>query len=233
LRRAASGLRLWQCKCRAIIGAYYCNGYSPLQILEVVKDISVIKAFRLTRSPGLLKLDQAENIFREHLKATKFEQLKIPLYISAVNVKDAKLVYFSAGELIKPLLGSISLPPLFRPVSYQGLLLADGGLINNLPVEPVKDFQAIIGVNVNIVKPPPENFIQYAEWVGTVLVVNNIRESIPMCDIFIEPPAMRDFRITQIGKADELFEAGYDYARTRLRMVQDKVQALLEIKSSN
>lgn len=207
----------------AIVGAFYCNGYSPAEILKIVKETPIIRTFRPTRSPGLLKLDKAESVFRKYLKKDAFENLEIPLFFSASNVESAQVEYFSQGELIPPLLGSISFPPFFRPVKYNGLLLADGGLINNLPVDPVKDYPVILGVNVNIVKSTPMNLTQYAEWVATVVVTNNIQGSKELCHLFFEPPAMRDYRIIDVGKADEIFQVGYRYGKDHVHEVAQKL----------
>ncbi len=209
----------------AIVGAFYCNGYSPAEILKIIKETPVIRTLRPTRSPGLLKLDKAESLFRKYLHHDTFEKLDIPLFFSASNVETAQEEYFSQGELIPPLLGSISFPPFFRPIRIHDKLLADGGLINNLPADPVKDYQVVLGVNVNIVKPTPGNLAQYAEWVATVVVTNNIQQSKKLCHLFFEPPGMRDFRIIDIGKADEIFQVGYRYGKDHVHEVAKKLNA--------
>lgn len=209
----------------AIVGAFYCSGYPPKKILEIAKKTPFVRTFRPTRSPGLLKLSKAEELFHEYLKTEHFENLDIPLIISATDVDLAQTVYFSTGKIIPPLLGSSSFPPFFRPVNYNGMTLSDGGLINNLPVEPVKDYQLVLGVNVNIVRSSPDTFAQYSEWVATVVVTNNIQESKKLCHVFFEPPGMKEFRIIDIGKADEMFEIGYLYARERMPQVLELLQA--------
>lgn len=209
----------------AIVGAFYCNGYSPAEILKIVKETPVVRTFRFTRSPGLLKLDKAESLFRKYLNHDTFEKLDIPLFFSASNVETAQVEYFSQGELIPPLLGSISFPPFFRPIKVHDKILADGGLINNLPVEPVKDYQVVLGVNVNIVKSTPGSLAQYAEWVATVVVTNNIQASKKLCHLLFEPPGMRDFRIIDIGKADEIFQVGYRYGKDHVHEVAEKLNA--------
>lgn len=209
----------------AIVGAFYCNGYSPAEILKIVKGTSIVRTFRPTLSPGLLKLDKAESVFRKYLQKDTFEKLDMPLFFSACNVDTALVEYYSHGELIPPLLGSISFPPFFRPTRYNGKLLSDGGLINNLPADPVKDYQVVLGVNVNVVKSTPGSFAQYAEWVATVVVTNNIQESKGLCHLFFEPPAMADFRIIDVGKADEIFQVGYRYAKDHMHEVEQKLNA--------
>jgi NTE family protein len=207
----------------AIVGAFYCHGYAPKEILEMIKGTSIIRALRPTRSTGLLKLDKAEEIFRKYLTETTFEKLQIPLYISACDVEDPQILVFSGGDLIQPLLASCALPPVFKPVEISGRLLADAGLLNNLPVKPVQDFAKILGVNVNLINPEAgrsDSFAQYTEWVIDVIINQNIQDSIRQCHVFWEPPQMRGLHLTDINKAEELFQIGYDYARENLHQVK-------------
>jgi len=58
---------------------------------------------------------------------------------------------FHEGELVKPLLASAALTPFFSPVEINGVLYADGGIMNNFPKEYVeKQCDYIIGSNVSI-----------------------------------------------------------------------------------
>ncbi|WMJ74630.1 patatin-like phospholipase family protein [Cytophagaceae bacterium ABcell3] len=209
----------------SIVGAFYCNGYTPKETLQIIKETSILKALRPTWSPGLLKLSKAEEIFRKYLKAETFEALETPLFISACDVENPKNIAFSEGEIIPPLLGSCSLPPLFRAVEYNGKKLADGGIVNNLPVEPVKNYKKIIGVNVNLVKTniPPDSLVHYTEWVIDVVVNNNIKESIKQCHLFLEPPKMKNFHLIDVMKADDMFEVGYKHANENM----DKISKLI------
>ena len=207
----------------AIVGAFYCNGYGPKDTLEIIKETSVLRALRPTWSPGLLKLDRAEDLFKKYLKKDTFEKLDIPLYMAACTVGKPRTLFFSEGQLIPPLLASCAMPPVFRPIKIDGQFLADGGLVNNLPVDPVKDQGKILGVNVNIVttNASPDSFARYTEWVLDVVVNQNIQENIKRCDLFLEPPGLEGFHLTDIGKADELFAIGYEHTNSRMEKVRE------------
>jgi NTE family protein len=59
-------------------------------------------------------------------------------------------VFYSSGELIKPVLASCSIPGLFEPVSFEGRVLVDGGVLNNMPIEPLQSLcDFIIGSHCN------------------------------------------------------------------------------------
>jgi NTE family protein len=60
-----------------------------------------------------------------------FEDLKIPLYVTATDILKGELVYFSSGNLSQSLMASSCIPMLFQPVQYKDTLFVDGGVLNN------------------------------------------------------------------------------------------------------
>jgi NTE family protein len=61
-----------------------------------------------------------------------FEDLKIPLYVTATDILKGELVYFSSGNLSQSLMASSCIPMLFQPVQYKNTLFVDGVLNNFL-----------------------------------------------------------------------------------------------------
>lgn len=206
----------------AIVGAFYCNGYSPKQILGLVQKTSILKIFSPAWGTGFLKMDKAEKLFVDHLKIKNFEDLPIPLFITACDLNKSENIAFSKGDIIKPLVASCSIPPLFKAVNYAGRNLVDGGVLNNLPVEPVSVYKNILGINVNIINAASsiDSFAQYSERVADIIINNNIKESKKSCSLFLEPDELKYFRLTEIGKAGEIFAAGYDYAKKKMKAIE-------------
>jgi NTE family protein len=68
----------------------------------------------------------------------RFEDTKIPLYITAFNLDRKKTEIFSTGELTKPLLASMAIPGLFPPVKIGDDYYCDGGILENLPVRSAR-----------------------------------------------------------------------------------------------
>ena len=120
----------------AIAGALYASGYSPDDILKIVEETSFLKLIRPAISKtGLLKMDSAEWLYTQYIKKNTFEDLRIPLTITATDLCRGKTVYFSRGELIRPLMASTCIPVMFEPISVNDKLFVDGGLLNNFPAE--------------------------------------------------------------------------------------------------
>lgn len=199
----------------AVAGALYATGYNPEEILEIIVSASLIRLMRpAVRGAGLLRLERLESLFSQYLKENCFEKLAFPLVIGTTNINTGQTAYFSSGEIIKPLLASCCIPVMFEPVRIGESLYVDGGLLNNLPVEPLLGHcDYVIGVHTN-----PYNVNQPLSSVRAVLerslllaISNNIKERIPLCHLFIEPIQLSQFRVLDLSKAKAIFDVGYQH----------------------
>jgi len=200
----------------AIAGVLYAAGYSPDHILQLVKELSIFKIVRPTFGRiGLLHLEEIEKLYIRHLgEGITFEDLKIPVVISATDMNKGVTMYFSSGELIKPLLASSAVPILYHPILFQGKLLTDGGLLNNLPVAPLQgNCDVKIGVHVNPINHQAQVTSLRGMIERTVLLAinNNIKLRLYLCDLFLEPQELKFYRLASFRKADEIFAIGYQY----------------------
>ena len=81
---------------------------------------------------------------------TEFEGLKIPFRCVTADIRNAKEVILSKGVLCKALRASMAIPGIFKPVEHNGLLLVDGGMLNNLPVDVCRQMGADIVIAVDL-----------------------------------------------------------------------------------
>lgn len=79
-----------------------------------------------------------------------FEELPIPFACVAANIIDGKEVVLKQGDLVQAMRASMAIPGVFTPVHLDSLILVDGGIVNNFPVDVAKAMGAdiIIGVDV-------------------------------------------------------------------------------------
>ncbi len=79
-----------------------------------------------------------------------FEELKIPAAVIAADLEKGEMVVLDRGPLLPALLATAAFPLLFSPVRHQGRWLVDGGVLNNLPVDVVREMGAerVLGVSV-------------------------------------------------------------------------------------
>ncbi|MCU0449854.1 MAG: patatin-like phospholipase family protein [Bernardetiaceae bacterium] len=149
----------------------------------------------------------------------RFEALSVPLYVCATDLDRGETVYFSQGPLIKPLQASSCIPILFAPVEIEGRYFVDGGILNNLPVEPLLDqCDYLIGVHANAVGTQRVSSLRNAIERTFLLVVNaNVESRRRQCHLFIEPPKMAGYKVFDVAKAEEMYQIGYEYAREVLQ----------------
>ena len=160
--------------------------------------------------------------------------MNFPLYISATNFEEGKTVYFNTGKLIPTLLASTSVPVLFRPIKYDGKMLLDGGILNNLPVEPFLDGKLpIVGVHVNPVQTVAiiTSAMRIMERSFNLAVYSNVIERKKKCTLVIEPPALSDYSVYAYSKADEIFKIGFDYAMQQRQEVLAVLNDFIPSKS--
>lgn len=201
----------------AIVGTLYSSGMPPEKILDLVNNTKLMKWLQpVLGQTGLLKIDQLGRIIQAHLSETRFEDLGIPLTISATRLKDAKTVYFSKGDLLNPLMASCSIPILFRPVDVDGVSYVDGGVVNNLPIEPLlQTCDRIIGVLCN---PIAEDFQggslkKMIERTLLIAINTNTYSRREKCDIILEPPELKSISVFNLSRSREMFNIGYEYAK--------------------
>lgn len=204
----------------AFIGVLLAAGMPPLQIMDLVKSSKMYKLIRWkVPSSGLLNMKKMEEVLEKYIPEDNFSALKIPFCCSVTNLNSGLAEMKSSGKLFQWVLASASIPLLFEPQKINGNLYVDGGLLNNLPTQCIRDkCRLLIGVNVNH-NGPEENisgFRAIAERAFRLTMAKNVHESFAICDFIINPPETRLYSIFDFGKADDLFRLGFEETSRRL-----------------
>ncbi len=135
----------------AIVGALFCDGISPEQMEKIVSEISW-SDFLVASVPelGFFSTEGIEEKLKEHLQSENFEDLAIPLAVIATNLDDGEEIVINRGSIVKGVAASAAIPVIFKPVEYEGMILVDGGLVNNLPSDLAREMGADIVIAVNL-----------------------------------------------------------------------------------
>lgn len=88
--------------------------------------------------------------------SNNFNELKLPFRAIATDVASGNTIVFSQGNLIRAMKASSAIPLLNTPVQIDSMLLVDGGLFSNVPVEALKEFNPDIIIAVNTTSPQPK-----------------------------------------------------------------------------
>ena len=159
-----------------------------------------------------------------------FDNFQIPFLCIATDIETGEEVVFREGYLPRIIRSSMSIPSVFNPIEINNKLLVDGGVVNNFPVNRVKEMGAdiIIGVDVgfdyykkdelnSIIKIFEQSVFFYGEELNT--------QNKNLCDILIEPE-MDKFSVSSFAAADSIIAAGEEAARKALPEIKSLAELL-------
>ena len=207
----------------AVAGALIAAGYSPDDALKIFVENKLMYQIRPGFNAGLFRLTKWEEILKKCIPANSFEALNIPLTINATDIGECKTVYFSSGELILPLLASCSIPGVFEPIIFRKRQYVDGGVLNNLPVEPFKKEKAkLIASHVNPIAI--EKKITSASQILERSVHLSLRDETEArkkhAHLVLEPEELAKFQVFDLSEAKDIFQIGYFYTMSRKKEIK-------------
>jgi NTE family protein len=209
----------------SIVATLYAAGKSPDEMIDFIKEVKITKLFRLSGIPkpaGMIANTYLRERLEEIVGEDSFEALQKKLFVCATNLNKGKAVIFSQGSLFDAVVASCSVPMIFKPIEINGDLYVDGGVTNNLPVQPVRDLcEVVIGVNVVPLIEIDDNkhFSKLAPFIQRMLNINlhnNMKPNIDLCDIYIAPHELTKYNPLNIKKMEELVEIGYNAMNNKL-----------------
>lgn len=223
----------------AIVGAFYAAGYPPKDLLKVLMERKFHQMVNWHKPfSGLVDLDKVKDIFEGVIDKDDFLSLKMPFYCAVTNLNSGQVEVKSEGELFKWVVASASIPVVFEPQVIDGQTYVDGGLLNNLPAEAIRDkCQFLIGVHVNHNGPEEDvkGLKTVAERAFRLGIAQNVEKSKVLCDFFIEPPDARNYSTFAFNKAEEIYEVGYKETENKLRKLFDDIdlEKVMELMNGN
>jgi NTE family protein len=123
----------------ALIGAAYCSGVTIAELEEVAYKVRFTTFARWTLSRyGFATNDRMVSFLTRTLKVQTFEELRIPLGVTATDFNTGEGMVFTSGSIIDPVRASCAYPGMFLPVEIRGRWLVDGMLSNPVPTRPLR-----------------------------------------------------------------------------------------------
>jgi NTE family protein len=127
----------------ALIGACYCSGLSLAEMEEVAHNTRFTTFARWTLSRyGFATNDRMVAFLTRTLKVKTFEELRIPLGVTATDFNTGEGVLFHSGGIIDPVRASCAYPGMFLPVQLGDRYLVDGMLSHPVPTRPLRQMGA-------------------------------------------------------------------------------------------
>jgi NTE family protein len=198
----------------SIVGACIAAGINWREMEKAVEDLKI---------PDLLKWKKWEigydsstiATFLEKIIGKKtFEELNLPFAAVATDVKHAKEKIFKSGNVLKAVQTSCTVPGVFVPVKENGTILVDGGVVNNVPSNIVKEMGAdvVFAIDLNGELPDIElegKLIETLYAVFNIMVRNNSQLGYHNAD-YVIVPKLEEYPYHKIDKAKEMQKLGYE-----------------------
>ena len=155
--------------------------------------------------------------------AASFDDLPIPFRCVATDMLSGDGIVLDNVPLAQAVRASMAIPGVFTPVEMNGRVLADGGMVQNIPVETVlaMNADAVIAVELHL---PPGNRTQLETLTGVlnravdVMVTQNERRSLALAQAKISVD-MTGFTGTDYSRVKELIALGYKSAASQSAVI--------------
>jgi NTE family protein len=214
----------------AVIGGLYATGVSGAgleQLLENIgfKDLSKIALdFSILSKSAIFTGKRMEEFLARQLPCQTFEETEIPLKVVATDFWNRTEVIFESGSLITAIRASMAMPAVFEPVLLNDKVLIDGGAVNPLPYDLIRqDCDLTIALDVSGEKThPPEDHVpnMLESLLSTFQIMQasivESKKGLSPPDIYVKP-ALTNIRVLDFFRYKEI-----------LAGVQDEVQGFKE-----
>ena len=153
-----------------------------------------------------------EQLLAKHVAQRRFEELRKPLFVCATNFQTGEYRIFSSGEILPALRASTAIPIKYGEQIIDGVVYIDGGMVNNLPVEPLRECcRTVMGVSINPVayKDGKMKIRQKIMRLTELLLNENEARRISLCDYHLEVAGLGSIGFEDYDRVFEIHDLGY------------------------
>lgn len=202
----------------ALAATLLSDGYEPDEILSFFEKLG-FRDFTDFVFPlsGISRTTRIEELLKKYLRARTFEDLRVPVSITASNFDTGVAEHFSSGDLLEPLIASCCIPIVYIPKKIKEVHYVDGGLFQNMPVSPIrKKCRKIVAINVNPLASASHeegSLRSILERTIHLVIHSNTESDKQLADIYIEPKELTNYSLYAIHKSKDIFEVGYRFTK--------------------
>ena len=201
----------------AMAGIFLANGADPDHVFKFLKARRIFDVSRIIfPRDGLLNMYKFKKEFEKELEIKDLKETKKQFYACVSNMTLGKVEYLNEGPAVDIILASASIPVLFSPVKVNGYLYSDGGIFDNLPVNPIRDLcEIVIGVHVNPIHEQKklDSLIRIAARTFNLTINNKLDTYREMCNVWIAPDDLDNYELLEFQKSEEIYNSGYEFTK--------------------
>ena len=207
----------------SLFGAMYCAGVDTEQMIQEAKRVTrkdIVSRFWINSNSSNIA-----NVANRLLVDKTFADLSIPFAAVAVDLVDGQEVVLNSGNVARAISASCAVPAVFKPVEIDGMVLVDGGLLNNMPADVCRTMGAeiVVGVDLNhhrgegtTSKKLTNTLVACWQIVSKSTMYKGLHNS----DVVIEPE-LKEFGRTSLEHIDQMVEEGYRAAKEKMQEIKE------------
>ncbi|HQZ81671.1 MAG TPA: patatin-like phospholipase family protein [Pyrinomonadaceae bacterium] len=211
----------------SIIGAAIAAGVTPNEIEAIAVKLRYPSVVAPTVSRfGLLSNYRLGKFVEKKIGVSTFDELKLPLAITAYDVIKNEGVIISSGDLLKAVRASSAVPRLFTPVRIDDRLLIDGGAFSPLPARTAREMGADVVIGIDLTacgasfETPPRSSLGILVRSSLAILKTASTGQHADADVVISP-AIAEFSMFDIRPFREMIERGEAAARLQLEKIKE------------
>lgn len=205
----------------AFVAALHAFGKSGQEIEQIALDLDWLDFSGISLSQyGLLSNKKLGTILHDVLGDVAFEDAQIPLAMVAADIGRGEKVVLQQGDVATAVMASTCIPGVFIPIEFDDRLLVDGGILENVPVSPLKSLGAecVIAVDLNAKHAftTPKNLIEVLLNTFDMTLMNATKLQTKDADVLIGPN-LSSFNLIDTDQIADLIAQGYADAKKNLQ----------------
>lgn len=203
----------------SMIGTLYAAGYTPAQMLQFIKDGKLYKITNIMSfqpafwKSGLSSHQTILKLMNEMIPNNSFEKLEKKMHICVSNLSTGTWEIIAQGQNLDSwVAASCSIPGVFNAMKINDMFYVDGGLLNNLPSQPLRETcEYVIGSDVIPFSPVRKNLKSHEIMLNSLRVAQHqlAKPGRELCDFLIEPHAVDKFHEYNYDAFQNIYLMGY------------------------
>jgi NTE family protein len=217
----------------SLIGALYASErnsfdleWTAFQLQQ--EDIFDFRLVNAVMGMGLARGEKLEAFVREKVKQENIETLPVPFAAVATDLNWGQRVVIDRGSVARAVHASSAIPGVFEPVSHQGKLLVDGGVIDNMPIAVARakgaDLVLAVDISEDVGNTQIRNMLDVMLQATNIMFAANVQHGRSGADVLVQP------KVNGIGMLDftqkkRCVEAGIEAARAAVPQIRAAIDA--------
>lgn len=216
----------------SLIGAIYASDMNSFELewtafaleKDDVFDYALMSAIT---GMGLAKGDKLEDFVKRKIAVPNIENLKLPFAAVATDLNRGTRVVLDRGSVAKAVRASSAIPGVFTPVEYQGKVLVDGGVMDNIPIAVARekgvDIVIAVDISENVTNFNITNLVDVMLQSVNIMFAENVGYRKKNADVLITP-AVGNVGMLDFTQKKRCMQAGIEATQKAMPEIRKKIE---------